>query len=294
MDPRSADTEGPSYDEYRRLSASLPALSPRRWMYGVLGLTLRTAGRLSGGIRLGCETGFDSGRSLDYAYENRANGRWVVGRLTDRAYLSAKGWRAIRQRRVHLQELLGRAIGLAKERDGSAHVLDVAAGCGRVVLDALRQTGTESVSVTLRDLHDENLERSQQLAASYGILNAAFEIGDAFDELSLAQIEPTPNVAVVSGLYELFPDNGPVRDSLRGLAAGLADGGYLLYTGHPWHPQREIIARVLPSHRGKSWVMRQRSQAELDQLVRDAGFEKLDMLIDRWGIFTVSLAQKRS
>lgn len=173
-------------------------------------------------------------------------------------------------------------------------MLDVATGCGRYVLDTIRQAGVESVSATLRDFHGDNLEQAKQHAASFGIKRVDFEIGDAFDEMSLASVMPTPNVAVVSGLYELFPENDPLQKSLRGLAAGLSEGGYLLYTGQPWHPQVEMIARVLPSHRGKSWVMRRRSQAELDQLVRDAGFEKIDMLIDEWGIFTVSLARKVS
>jgi len=31
----------------------------------------------------------------------------------------------------------------------------------------------------------------------------------------------------------------------------------------------------------------------MDQLVRDAGFEKIDQRIDQWGIFTVSLARRR-
>jgi hypothetical protein len=31
----------------------------------------------------------------------------------------------------------------------------------------------------------------------------------------------------------------------------------------------------------------------MDQLVEAAGFLKLDQLIDEWGIFTVSLAQRR-
>jgi hypothetical protein len=39
-------------------------------------------------------------------------------------------------------------------------------------------------------------------------------------------------------------------------------------------------------------VMRCRSQAEMDQLVTQAGFKKIDMRIDRFGIFTVSLAIK--
>jgi len=38
--------------------------------------------------------------------------------------------------------------------------------------------------------------------------------------------------------------------------------------------------------------MRRRSQAEMDQLVENAGFIKLAQRIDSWGIFTVSLARR--
>jgi len=98
---------------------------------------------------------------------------------------------------------------------------------------------------------------------------------------------------VVWGLYELFPCNEQVGRSLAGIAQALPPGGYLVYTGQPWHPQLELIARALTSHRqGQAWVMRRRSQAEMDQLVREAGFEKLDQRVDEWGIFTVALARR--
>jgi hypothetical protein len=74
----------------------------------------------------------------------------------------------------------------------------------------------------------------------------------------------------------------------------LEPGGYLVYTNQPWHPQLELIARSLTSHRqGQPWVMRRRIQVEMDQLVEQAGFDKLDQLTDEWGIFTVSLARKK-
>jgi hypothetical protein len=38
--------------------------------------------------------------------------------------------------------------------------------------------------------------------------------------------------------------------------------------------------------------MRRRTQAEMDQLVEAAGFEKIDQLTDDSGIFTVSLARR--
>ena len=77
------------------------------------------------------------------------------------------------------------------------------------------------------------------------------------------------------------------------MARAVEAGGYLIYTGQPWHPQLEMIARALTSHRqGEAWVMRRRTQAEIDQLVREAGFEKVGQRIDEWGIFTVSIARR--
>src|SRR3546814_11195680 len=69
--------------------------------------------------------------------------------------------------------------------------------------------------------------------------------------------------------------------------------GFLVYTGQPWHPQLELIARALTSHRaGQAWVMRRRTQAEMDQLVEAAGFRQITLRVDDWGIFSVSLAQR--
>ena len=132
------------------------------------------------------------------------------------------------------------------------------------------------------------------MIAEYGLAERfAFEQGDAFDRASLTALPQTATIGVVSGLYELFPENAPVRASLAGLAEAVAPGGYLLYTGQPWHPQIEFIARALTSHRdGAPWVMRRRTQQEMDQLVAEAGFEKIAQETDPWGIFTVSLAQR--
>ena len=81
---------------------------------------------------------------------------------------------------------------------------------------------------------------------------------------------------------------------MLGFADAIAGGNYLIYTNQPWHPQLEMIARCLTSHRqGEAWVMRRRSQREMDQLVAAAGFDKVRQLIDEDGIFTVTLARKR-
>jgi ubiquinone/menaquinone biosynthesis C-methylase UbiE len=250
-------------------------------------LSLKTLGKLSNGIRLGWESGFDSGRSLDYVYENRSRGALGIGKVIDRVYLESPGWRGIRQRKVNLEKLLAEAMRLVPE----VRILDVATGCGRYVLDALRDADKPATAY-LRDFTPANVEQGREIARAMGLADRVrFEQGDAFDEEDLAAITPAPTIAIVSGLYELFPDNAMVQRSLRGIRRCMSEGGYLIYTGQPWHPQLEMIAHVLTNREGKPWIMRRRTQEEMDDLVRAAGFTKTRMEIDDDGIFTVSLAR---
>ena len=171
-------------------------------------------------------------------------------------------------------------------------MVDIAAGHGRYMLDVATKTG--ATSILLRDYSALNVEQGRKRIEERGLSQLArFEQGDAFDRVALAALTPRPTIAVVSGLYELFPENAPIRASLAGLSEAMPTGGYLVYTNQPWHPQLELIARTLTSHRSnQDWVMRRRTQAEMDQLVAQAGFTKIDQLADEWGIFTVSLARK--
>jgi hypothetical protein len=43
---------------------------------------------------------------------------------------------------------------------------------------------------------------------------------------------------------------------------------------------------------GEAWVMRRRTQAEMDELIEDAGFANVEKLIDEWAIFTAALARR--
>ncbi len=291
---RSADRIGFTRDEADALATPLPLFSPRGLFWAVARQSMRIGGLLSEGIRLGHRTGFDSGSTLDYIYLNQPGGLGPLGKLIDRAYLQSIGWRGIRQRKVHLEELLRSTLERMARRGIPIRVLDIAAGHGRYVLEALAASTIKPDSVLLRDYSDLNVEAGRALIRAKGFDGIAqFVKGDAFDRASLAASEPKPTLGIVSGLYELFPDNGIVSASLAGLAAAIPPGGYLLYTGQPWHPQLELIARVLTSHRqGQPWIMRRRTQAEMDQLVMAAGFRKIEQRIDEWGIFTVSVAER--
>jgi alpha-beta hydrolase superfamily lysophospholipase len=289
VDVSHADRSGATREESDRLATPLPKLSPRGLYWSATRLAIRAGSAFSEGLRLGHDVGFDSGSTLDYVYENEPRGKSIVGRLIDRNYLDSIGWRGIRRRKANLEELIGEAMMRVGD---DIRLLDVAAGHGRYVLDAIERASVMPSSIVLRDYSDVNVRKGSELIAKKGLLPIArFEKGDAFDRASLASITPRPNVAIVSGLYELFGDNDLVSRSLAGIADAVAPGGFLIYTCQPWHPQLELIARALTSHRGgAAWVMRRRTQNEMDQLAERAGFRKIAQRIDEWGIFTVSLA----
>lgn len=283
-----ADKGGFTKTEYDLLAA------PRGLSHwSLVSASMRTLGTLSEGIRLGWRRGFDSGETLDYVYANQPKGITPLGWFMDKSYLESIGWRGIRHRKAHLQKLLCEAMGDLHSRGQEIRIVDIATGVGRYVLETLKALPHMRATALLRDYKEANLEAGRRLAEELGVQGAAYELGDAFDRTALAALAPRPNLAIVSGLYELIPENAKVQASLQGLAEAMDDGGYLIYTNQPWHPQLEFIARVLVNREGHPWIMRRRTQAEMDALVAAAGFEKQAMEIDPWGIFTVSLAVRR-
>lgn len=297
----AADRGGLTRSEFDLLRMPPGALGRVRW--GLVRGALRSVGRLSAGIDLGWRTGFDSGLSLDYVYRDAATGQGLVGlrwlgRLIDRFYLDSPGWRGIRERRELLEGLLLAAIAAQQAAGREVHIVDVAAGGGRYVIETLARmqeggTSERPITACLRDLTAANVEAARALARDAGLADRVrVEQGDAFDRPSLGALSPQPTIAIVSGLFELFPDNGRILATLRGIAESMpaGGGGELLYTCQPWHPQLEFIARVLVNRDQMPWIMRRRTQQEMDDLVAEAGFAKIEQATDRQGIFTVARA----
>ena len=281
-----ADKFGYTWEEYERLKLRG---GPQ---FALVRAGMKTGGRLSKGIDLGWRSGFDSGLTLDYVYENKAQGSTALGRFIDHGYLNSIGWRGIRQRKKNLEKLLRSVIEKTHAEGRPVRIVDIAAGGGRYLLETIRALPQIPITALLRDYKQENVDAATRLARDFGLDNVTVVSGNAFDRASLASIEPRPTIGIVSGLFELFPSNAAVLTSLRGLADAIEPGGYLVYTNQPWHPQVEFIARVLRNREGEPWIMRRRTTAEMDELVRTAGFEKMTMEVDEWGIFTVSIARR--
>lgn len=256
---------------------------------------LSTVGRASKGVRIGYRFGFDSGIMLDYVYLNQAQGVPGIGTLIDRAYLNAVGWRAIRARRVLVQEMLRAEIKRNRAASQPTRLLDVAAGPGRYLQEVLRERQPEQGDLRMlcRDLALENVMQGAKQAAAAGLEAIFFEQGDAFDPAPTdAQLGGAPNVIVVSGLYELILDDALIQQSLERLYQLLAPGGAIYFTTQTHHPQLDFIANVLPNRNGVLWVMKCRPVAQLEEWASSAGFAQITSRAEEVGLFSVTTGRK--
>jgi 2-polyprenyl-3-methyl-5-hydroxy-6-metoxy-1,4-benzoquinol methylase len=266
----------------------LHAWNPKRWYYATARNLMRTVGQLSDGVALGERYGYDSGVMLEYVYRNKAGGRNLLGRIIDRNFLNAPGWRGIRERGELVKRELRRELDA---RGGNARLLDVACGGGRYVLETLAGGGRVQTA-TLRDYRRENTDSAKALAGELGV-TASFEQGDAFSDADLARASPKPNVIIVSGLHEIIADNALVKQHFQQLAQIAERPATLIFTIQPRHPQIEFIARVLKSHTGGPWVMRLRSWEKTRAWAEAAGFKIRSISMDRQNIFGVVVADLR-
>ena len=257
--------------------------------YFIQRFMMKNLGFMSDGMKIGKKYGFDSGVTLDYVYKNEPSGVTWLGKMIDKNYLQSIGWKGIRKRKVNMIAETKAKIALLQEKGEQVRILDIAGGPARYLIE-IAEVYPE-VEVQVRDYQAQNVEEGRTLAKERNLSNITYVQSDAFDVDNYDPQGYRPNIVIISGVFELFEDNDLIGVAIDGVASIIEEGGYLLYTGQPWHPQLEQIANVLGNHRQEKWIMRRRSQYELDYLFGLRNFEKDSMQIDDWGIFTVSSAQ---
>ncbi|MFD2908256.1 bifunctional alpha/beta hydrolase/class I SAM-dependent methyltransferase [Flavobacterium ardleyense] len=250
--------------------------------------SLSKIGKVSNGMAIGLKHGFDSGASLHYVYHNTPAGKLGFGKMMDKNYLEAIGWRGIRIRKQHLLQLLDQNIENLRKEGRAIKILDVAGGTGNYLFDIKEKY--PDAEIVINEFVKDNIEIGEKVIQEKGYKNIRFTNFDCFDPETYKKINFEPNIIIVSGILELFGDNELASKALKGISAIAEKNSKVVYTGQPWHPQLKMIAYVLNSHQKKNWVMRRRSQKELDRMMAFNNIEKETMLIDDFGIFTVSSA----
>ena len=258
--------------------------------YSLFRSLLKNIGKFSNGIAIGLKYGFDSGISLDYIYKNKKSGKNWFGRFIDSIYLNSVGWKGIRTRKVHVKNTL-MSISKKLNSEGVEPVIfDIASGPGRYLFESQKELEF-STSLYLNDLDKNSIQHAKAISNEFSSENTTFKNRDVFESFHKHEFNKKPNIIIISGLFELYENNYSAYNVVNNMKNIIDNGGYLIYTGQPWHPQLNLIGRILNNRNGKRWIMRTRVQTEIDQLIESSGFNKLGTESDELGIFTVSCAQ---
>lgn len=248
--------------------------------------SLGKIGKISNGMAIGLKYGFDSGASLDYVYQNKPKGKLGFGKMMDKNYLNAIGWKGIRIRKQNLLQLLERHIQALKQQGRKIKILDIAGGTGNYLFDIKEKH--PDVEIVINEFVKSNIEIGEKVIKEKKFQNIRFTNFDCFDPATYQKLNFEPNITIVSGILELFGDNEMASKAIQGIISVSEKDSFIVYTGQPWHPQLKMIAYVLNNHQNKDWIMRRRSQKELDRIMAYNTIHKEHMLIDDFGIFTVS------
>jgi phosphatidylglycerophosphate synthase/SAM-dependent methyltransferase len=284
--PEEDMNPGISFDN---LKQPLPTYSLKNAYYALARAFLKTAGNLSDGIRLGNKFGFDSGVMLDYVYKNQAAGKFLVGKLIDRIYLNAVGWKGIRLRKALITESLKKVAAEQLQRKMRIRYLDLACGGGEYDIAVLKNFPSARVEAELRDYKQENIAQARDNAERCQLNHIRFKQLDAFDP---DNYQEKWDVIVASGFWEIIDDDRLVKACMLNAARCLDPGSVLVFTIQPHHPQLEFIARTLTSHTGKPWVMRLRSLELYRAWMKEANLQYVSHRMEKHGIFGVVEAIK--
>ena len=271
--------------EYEKLSLKVMPIT-EKLNYDFQKWALGKIGRLSKGMSLGLKYGFDSGISLDYVYKNTPKGKNLLGKIIDKGYLEAIGWKGIRIRKEHLLAILDKRIQEIQESGRKVKILDIAGGTGNYLFDVKKKY--PDTEIVINEFILDNIKIGEKTIEKNDFTDIRFTNHSCFEPDTYKLIDFEPNITIISGIFELFSDNELINQAIQGIISISDQNSFLIYTGQPWHPQLKMIAYVLNSHQKKDWIMRRRSQKELDNIMEYNGIEKDEMLIDDFGIFTVS------
>lgn len=269
---------------FEQLLEPLPPYSARNLYYKLLAAFLKTFGRLSCGINTGFTYGFDSGIIMNYIYDNRARGKFGVGRILDRMFLDQVTCRAFRSIKQIQIDMINRYL---RERDEKpTFIVDLASGKADYIYEILKSSDRK-LKVLLCDIAESSLYESRKVSDELGFGDKVrFRQGNALDTENLRNIEPKPDLLIEVGLYGIIHDDALLRSHLLDVGRILRPEA-ILFNVQTQNPQIESIARVLQNQHGERCVWHLRSAEKIISWANEAGFRDPEIVRDPYNIYAV-------
>ncbi len=229
---------------------------------------IKSVGRLSAGISLSLEHGLTSGAMLEYVYDNRSQGRFILGKMIDRLFLNCPDWQAIRIRKDNVKNHIQQAL---VESKSPARLVDIAAGFARYIQEALSPATASSTEIVLMDTEHSYIASVKDAFLRMGS-RVRYENKSALDESFLQSLRPA-TVVVAAGFYDWIIDDGIVQRSINLVRDILSSGGTFILTGQSKTADLNLMRHAFVDFNHAPMVMKTRSAHIMSQWLTASGFK---------------------
>ncbi len=252
--------------------------------------TVDIFGGLSDGIALAQKEGFTSGKMLDYIYKNEPHGKFIIGKMFDKFYLSHPGWQDVRNRKKNMCLNLKDAIDMTLEHNDEVKIVDVASGPARYIIDTLENYKDKNVSAQIRDIDVRWLKDAKELADSRGV-KVEYQVANALEEADF-NFERQPDIMVASGFYDWFDDKEVVKKSMQLIYNALKQGGYFVFSVQAGHHALGLTNKIFKDFNNHQLKMVTWDMDVINSILSELGFRVIKQRADENNHYPVVLAQK--
>lgn len=252
-----------------------------------------TVGRLSDGISMTLDTGFTSGRLLDYIYENKPRGKTFIGRWIDKSYIRHVGWEAVRIRKNNIEASLKEAIRIVQQQKNRVNIVDTACGYAAYIFSVLTELKDQEITADCYDIDPRwtksGNEKSERLKMHSRV---RFNEGNMLDPTLAAKALKDADIVLSVGFYEWITDDEMVRNSLEIIKKSVHPGSFIILTYPMSHPCLDLVQYVFPHFNGAPVRMKMRDRAEMGQMLEKIGFKTIKEYTDSFGYFNTVLGRR--
>lgn len=241
--------------------------------------------------------GAESGFNYEHIYNNKAQGRYGVGKLIDRLFLDLKAVRSTRLRKDVLKNFIWNEIENQKVLKKKTNILDLASGGARYLRE-LRAEHNEGLAQSIcidRNAVCVNMGRS--LLKSEGVENIRFVRGDVFKARHFRRLSAAlkwrPDIVVASGFF-IYLNDLAVHELIKEIYGLLKPGGLFVFQSYENLDTKKLMRKTMATATGEDWTLYYRKPDYWRELLYKTGFKDVVITRDQWLMNNVCLGRKQN
>ncbi len=240
-------------------------------------------------------TGAESGVNFEHIYDNKAQGKYLIGKYVDRILLNLPAVQATRMRKDEVKRVLWNEISNNSIKNRATKIFDIGSGGARYLRELSSECPTGKVESFCIDKDKNCILLGKELSRKQGVEGIRFTKGDAFNLEKLKKFSTKkgwlPNVVIASGFFIYF-NNEVVEKMLREIWSFLPPGALIIFSSYEQLNTRKLMRKSMQTSTGEDWTLYYRSPDYWRKTLYDIGFSEVFIFRDQWRMNNICTARK--